>query len=265
MPTPLVGQGPGPKLLRIGWENLLTLTTATVTTDSEAAGFEHALAYNGQSFNFWKPGSSGTHYLQCVLPVARPVSYLGLYAHTLGANGATVTLQYSTNAGGTWSTACTMMPSGTVPVYAFFPDITANYWRVSVASTPASLLGCVAFGKDMILPHGAWNGFVPPVFGRDTQVTNSTSETGTFLGRSIIKRGSMSSLDLSALSADAWMRANWKPFIEWAEKQPWFLLWNGADYPLEAAWCWTDGAIDKPAISVTSYMAAKLKFRCRLE
>lgn len=252
------------KQMRIAWDNLLTHANATVTTDSETAGYEHALAYNGQAYNYWLPATGGTHYITAVFPSAQLANYFAFYGQTVYANGGSIALQYSTNAGTTWTTAASVTPSDTSPGYVVFTPVSATYWRVRVISSPASLLGVVAFGQDMILPHGCWNGFAPPAFARDTMVTNATSETGTFIGRSIVKKGSLSTLDLGYLDA-GWMRTNWLPFQKWAELGPFFLLWNSVDYPLESAFCWADGAVDKPSIQMTTFMQTKFKFRCRID
>ncbi len=262
--TALIFPPPGSKELRIAWNNLFTSADATVTTDSEATGYEYEQALNWQPFNFWTPATTGSHYIQAVFAVAQPVNYVAFYAHTLGTNAATVSLEYSTNGGASWLVATTINPTGTGPVYRTFAQISAARWRFVVNSTPVSLVGVVSFGLDMTLPHGCWDGFSPPVFARDTKLTNAMSETGVFLGRSIVSNGAESALDLDKIET-SWMRANWLPFIAHAERRPWFLLWNSVDYPAEAAFCWTDGNIDKPKIEKTIFMGTKLKFRCRID
>ncbi len=265
MPTVILPPAlPSTNQMRIAWSNLLETSGATITKSTETVGFEFENAYNWQPFNFWKP-ADGSQWLQCVLPVAAPVNYFAFYAHDFHTNLGTIKLQYSTTSGASWVDAFSIAPASSAPVYArITTPISAAYWRVLVDSTPASSLGVVAFGSDMLLPRGCWNGFSPPVFARDTKVTNSTSETGVFLGRTIIRKGSMFKLDLGPIET-SFMRSDWLPFMKHAERKPFFLLWDALDFPDEAAFCWADKDVDKPKIMKTAYMETDLVVRARID
>lgn len=260
LPSPAAGK------TRLAYQNVLADPQATVTCDDGAVdGFNFQQAYDWNSATYWKPATGGTHYIQAVLPATRQVNYFAIYAQNLSANGGSASLQYSTDYGITWNTACTVTPPTSAPQYITFEPIMANSWRAVTSSAVASQVGVISFGLDFTLQRGAWVGRTPPILGRAPDLTTIISDNGAFIGRSVKRANWQTNLDLDFLTPE-WVRSYWLPFMTAIETQPFFMLWNPVDYPGEASFCWIDQAknIMPPKYSRQRYMSAGLSsITCR--
>jgi len=243
---------------RFGFDNLITDLSGTLTADSEADGYNVENLQDWKPYTFWKPAATGDHNAKIVFSTPRPVNYFCLYAQDLWKHGGTIALESSDDGGSTWvSRTGTITPVDSKPLYISFPQFIAAQWRVRVVSTPASAIGVVSFGVDMQLQYGAWKGFSPPIFNRNTVVTNQTSETAQPLARSINQAGNKLVLPLD-FHTELWVRQNWIPFMKHAELKNWFFQWNPLDYPFDVAFCRTDKRPGAPAFSVFDMMKMDL-------
>ncbi len=248
---------------RFAYENLFEDDAATVSVSSEDDGFEKENAYDWNPTTFWKPTAGGDQWMAASFSSAQPVNYIAFFAHNIGTNGGTVQLQYSTDGGSTWLDALTpITPLSTECFYRRFTQRMAADWRVVVTSVDPCALGLLSIGVDFALEHGDWKGFSPPVYNRDTQVTNVTSEGGVLLGRSIIAQGSKMAVNPEFMS-EAFAEATWLPFMEHAELKPFFFLWNPDDKPAEASFCWTDKKITGPAYTSVDYLQTGITAQAR--
>lgn len=255
----------GPDKPRVAYQNLLRDGGGTVTASSETAQYEYQNAYDDRPFTWWRP-ESGTSYLTLVLPSARSVNYFAFYGTDLAAKGGSIQLQYSLDGGGSWlDAAVSVSPADTTPVYKVLTAaIAAARWRFKVICATQPNLACLSFGTDLQFERGCWVGFSPPRLARDTDLTNNISQRGVWLGRSIIRNGMMGAFDLDKLTP-GWVETYWKPFVRHAETKPWFLLWNKTGYPADAAWCWAEGDIERPAYSHPNFMKAGMRYRGRTD
>jgi hypothetical protein len=258
---------------RIAYQNLLML--GTVTASSEATGFLHENAYDMNEATFWQPTAGGAAWLQVQLAVPMWANYLALHATTLADNAGSYDLQYSLDGGSTWVSALGVAISPTVnldplgvsegmPVqYRVFTPVLASLWRFWIDSAAASYVGVVSFGQDFECERGCWTGFTPPTMGRQTVVTNSQTVAGKFIGRSVISRNIASKLELEHLT-EGWIRGTWMPFYRWAERFPFFLLWNDANWPYEATFCWSNSTMIPAPVNTDAgdirYMSASISF-----
>ncbi len=245
----------------IGWRNRLRDTGVTLTVSSEAVGYERAFAADWLPFTWWKPSAPGASWLRASFAAPVECNYFAAYATDVAANIGTIGLQYSTDGGTVWQDAVApFAPASAAPFMRTFDAISAANWRILLTSTPASVLGVAAFGMRMDLERGLQPGFVPPVFGRDTDVLNSDSVNGGFLGRTIRRINAEGSIELDVLTP-TWMRAEWLPFMRHAESRPWFFLWDPTDHDDECALCWSDGRIPAPSYSQVGFMRASISYR----
>lgn len=254
-----------PRRPRIGYRNLLEETDASiVATELGGTGFDVENAWDWLPHTYWKPGVSGITYLEATFPTARAANYLGVHSHTLGAAGGDIRLQYCTD-GVTWlSPHDIVRPAGTECIYKSFPLVWAYKWRIAATVAPDTLLGALSFGVDLVLQRGIRVGFSPPPLAREVRISNTMSERGVFLGRSVHSVGGRSRLQLDPLG-EAWVRGHWLPFMLHAERKPWFLYWNAIEYPLDAAFCWSADELDKPTYTRPNWMKAGVDFQLRTE
>ncbi len=260
----------GPDRPRILWNNLMVTgspSSITPSAEPDPANYPYQNAYDGRSYTYWKV-PSGTQYLTAVFPSGKAVNAYALYLtgdETIAHLGGTVTFQYSQDGGATWVDFLPAeAPIDSTPIYRQKSTVTATRWRWKFDCASAHYVSVLSFGTDFQFERGCWTGFSPPKLARATELTNNVSQGGNFLGRSIIRNGMSTSFNLDFLSA-SFVRGYWFDFVVWAERKPWFLLWNKKDYPADAAFCWTDGAIGEPMYSAPNFMSAKMKIQGRTD
>lgn len=225
---------------KIGYQNLIETATLITVTD-EAIGFEKELAYNWRTFDGWKPITAGVVHYTIDLGTAQPVDYWGLNSHTLGTNGGSIKLQYSSDnfAADTNDFDVLISPADDKTLFQSLAlPITARYWRFEVTSTPVSILAVLSLGLALESARGTEVGFVLPRQARMNTVIGNVSDGGAFLGRSVIRRGFKSQINYS-IQTLAYARGEWNTFLDHAELKPFFFSWNPKyDDPV---YCWMVG------------------------
>lgn len=267
LPFTFAPVGPnGPDKPRILCDNILQNPDVVLSTDAPPVdGYSYLNAVDMRAYTYWRVGA-GTYYLNAVYGEAQDVNAWCFYSGTMAAVGASLQPQFSTDGGMTWEDADTpYFPPDTAPVYRVLDEvISAARWRIKIV-TPAEMdIGVISIGKDFTFERGCWVGFSPPHLARDTTITNTTSEGGVFLGRTIRRNGVSFNFNLDKLSI-AWVENFWRIFVRNAELEPFFLLWYKTAYPTDACYCWADGDIPQPEFSHSNFMRASMKVKGRVE
>ena len=217
----------------IGYQNLIE-NAVTITASSQTATGPVQQAWDGITTTYWEIGEAGTHTLTCVFGSPVLADYFGVFAHNLATAGAQIKLQYSRDVGVTWRDAfdalqladnyCCLQP---------FPMMITTHWRVHIVVTTAPLfIGVLQFGARLTPYRGMPVDFMLPADNRSTEVIPNRTETGAFAGRSVIPRGTETEIKINYVPEE-WVRINWRPFVRFAERKPFFFSWNHTDYPEE--------------------------------
>lgn len=149
-------------------------------------------------------------------------------------------------------------PADTTPVFVSFPTASASQWRLEIDNNNTAVtIADIKFGEQISTEFGQYIGFSTPILSREIEYTNNTSDRGLPLGRSIVKKGFNTVLDVEFMT-DTFARETWLPFVKHAEKNPFYLAWNFTDYNSEIAYCVTDGAIGKGTQSNYGRMATNM-------
>jgi len=169
---------------RIGYKNLFTTSGVTVTTSSEVSGFEKENAYDWKPYDWWRPATTGTHWIRASFGAAKAADYMAISAHNLGTLGATIVCQYSTNGGSSWTDiGGTQAPIDDNVIFVTFDSTQAADWRTKVTNVYGiTFIGVVSIGEMTELERGMEVGFAPPTLARDHKYYTSVSEGGVFLG-----------------------------------------------------------------------------------
>jgi len=118
-----------------------------------------------------------------------------------------------------------------------FTPTSARYWRLEIVSTgSASKIGVASIGEALTMIRAVKTGFQLPYESRKNKIINQRSEGGAFIGRSIVRQG----VEFSAtfeLQTLAFVRGDWRTFIDHAEGKPFFFSWN-PDYAGDAILAW---------------------------
>lgn len=183
------------------------------------------------------------------------IDYVGLGSHTL--RGAEVAIQYSHD-DATWHDAITVQPSRDDALLAWWEPVTARYWRVYIASAAdLSYLGVVHLGSLLTMPRGLSGGRGVGVLKRSTDILPSRSDSGQFLGRTIIRRGHDPRYRWENLPAQ-WYRDHFDPFAEAAAKYPFFIAGNPARWPDDVLYAWTTDDIEPTYMGQRDWMSVDL-------
>jgi hypothetical protein len=181
-----------PKIL---YENILNVTTATLTATTWASGYDYQNVLDWRTHTLWK-GSSATA-LEFTLDLGaggdRAANCIGICAHNLNTANYKITVQDSTN-GTTWTDrlAATQATSDDV-LMSTFSESTNRYWKVALTSsaitTAVPYIAVMALGTALEFPR-------PPLIGaspvNESIVAKSNrSQTGILLGN-VIKYHPMS-------------------------------------------------------------------------
>jgi hypothetical protein len=256
--TPGAGASSTAGSARIGYDNVLE--RGTVTASSEAAGFSRHNAYDWLTYDFWRPTAGGDQWLAVKTAAGQAVNYVAIAAHDLHKHGATIKMQASSDGGTTWTDICEPFgPADSGPIMLIFSEVSQKDFRLHVNASAAFSVGVVCFGKATVLERGLRAGFAPPNLSPESTILNSESEGGQFLGRSLIRKGSTTTVDLDLLTPE-WVRSTWLPFMRHAEVKPFFFGWNIEKYRGEVIFGWTERT--RPVTySSPLYMAASLDIR----
>lgn len=228
----------------IGYKNYFTATASTLTGSNVSSGYSVNSLKNWQAWdNVQFDAGSSSITIDCGAAVA--IDYFAIAAHELFtsntdnivlkassvSNFATsVTLATINNVSsgvydGSYAyNTNTAIPSQTVDddyVTAFKLDqVTYRYYRLEFANTSAIKIGVLAIGLRTEFELGFYRDIQPPHLNEDVVVTNNKSESGVFLGRSLVRTGiAPNTIAVNNVSHD-WIYNTWLPFKKSAELNP---------------------------------------------
>lgn len=246
----------------IGYDNVLEDATLTVT--SEATGYEGANIADWLTYDWWKPASTGVHYITAVLDSARTVDYFAVYGHDLAETGSTIMLQYSPNSGGMWNSLTVPLSSskGRV-IFKKFTAVSSTHYRV-VLSCPTSIasVAVVSFGEALELPKSAPLNFTPPTHSFKDSFLTSKSDGNRLLGQTRMRREAEITI-MCDLVDPSWVRSYWIPFVD-RDRLVFFYSWNYENFPDEAAFCYMNGEVDAIPYQSGIWSNIKLKVKALL-
>jgi len=233
---------------RIGIDNIAR--TGTVDASSEAAGFPAIAAANPLTYEFWKP-TSVPAWWRVDAGVSVTVDYVGIASHNLATAGSSVTVQRSDD-NDTWVDVVTTTPTDNSPIMFLFDGVSARYWRVVVTGNNPTI-SVINIGKVLEMQRACFAGISPIEFTRSTTIRPNVSEGGQWLGRSVIREGSATSVSFRHLTYD-WYRDNFDPFVEQARSYPFFFAWRPDAYQRSVGYVWTRGDIAPTTMGIKSYL-----------
>lgn len=237
----------------------------TVTVTSEASGFEKENAYDWLPRDWWKAAAAGTVRFTIDFGAAVTIDFWAVGFTDLADNSGSIKPQYS--ATGAWAGEevdfdTTYSPASTDPAVKLRKKtgVSARYWSFLIDSTTnPSHIGLLMLGEALAMPSGVAPPFSPAPFARKNKIFNNKSENGSFLGRSVQRKGISFSIDKKLLTP-AWMRSNFIDLADHIELKPFLYCWNYENYANDTAFCWlADGQNIKSSYDKTTFMKFDLK------
>jgi len=213
--------------------------TGSLEASGEEAGFEADAALNPLTYEFWRPDAlPATWRIDASSAVS--VDYVGIAAHTLGFDEATVKPQWSDD-NSAWNDVTDLSahsPTDDGPILFLFAAESHRYWRIHVSGTGIPSIGVIFIGAALAMPRPIYGGHSPLDLSRTTVIRPQRSERGQFLGRSIVRSGFTADYAWQHLTP-AFYRDEFDVFVEDARRFPFFLAWRPSTFPESVGYVWT--------------------------
>jgi hypothetical protein len=211
------------------------LAEYTVTFSSQETGAEGLNCLEDTTFDFWRPTNAlATASFDAETSVA--ADFIGIAAHDVGTNGATIQVQSSTD-NVNWTTRATVSPLTDETIVALFPEISARYWRVRLTNAIASY-GVIKLGKRLVIEGGLISGHVSIDHARRVELLTNNSMSGQFLGNRPLRIGAETELNFGFLETtfvDTQMATFERHFNNGGT---FFYAGSPATLPRDIGYCW---------------------------
>lgn len=245
---------------RILWSPI----TGTIT----AGGTDGDLAANDFTFQRWSAGALPSNWTLVTAANAN-VDTVFIAAHNLGTTGTTVAVQTASTVGGAFTTRATVTPTDDSAIAVMFNNAGNPYTirEIRLALTGASSavkVGIIRAGVALQMERPVYGGIMPIGLNRAIETRHAISETGQWLGRTIQRQASKTSMQWQHLTA-SWYRASFEPFSLSLPQTPFGLIQNPSRMPESVAWCWVDQPPAPENMGIRDLMAVSLDITGFLE
>ncbi len=209
----------------IGFNNLL------VDVDSgNNVGSEKALTPNTYE-RFVDSG--GFYENRFTLAASADINFVAIAAHTLV--GEPLSIQTAQTAGGALTDLIGFTPVDNSPIMLIFDTINVREIALVGNTSGTTELGVISAGTALQMPRNIYGGHTPIDLSSKTEYQSVRSESGQFLGKTIIRKGSEADYNWQFLD-DQFIRDEFKPFIESAKTLPFFIKYRPDFYPETVAY-----------------------------
>lgn len=215
------------------------LAEGTITDAALPAATPRANAATESTFDYWQPASV-PETLRATLAGAEAADGAFFAAHTLGSEGATLTVQYFN--GSTWVTQATYAPTSDDPFGFIWPSRSATGWGIQISGAVAQV-GIAWIGPRLVIPGGVLPDYQPIWASRRIEKYAGVSRRGQFFGQRIQRAGARltpSFMDVPYTFAQDTL-ADFRTHYNEGKA----FVWASAPgvFPKDAAYCWaTDDA-----------------------
>ncbi|VDC31428.1 hypothetical protein [Pseudogemmobacter humi] len=234
---------------RILWDNVLA--GAVFSATSEREGFEAARAQSADTVSWWWPAVAGT--LTATF-AAVDIDGIGIAAHTLGSAGVTVTAE--ARIGGVWTALHDpISPKDDAPIMIAFEKVTADAVRIFLSS-PARV-GVLCAGAMLEMPRPGYTQLPPLALMRATTYETNKSQTGQFMGRSIVSTSRPFQATWDHLPED-WMRNSFDRFARAAREVPFFVALRPARFPSDVGYVLTSQDVIPERMGMVDLMSVTI-------
>lgn len=176
------------------WDNVLLDGTVTASTEATDAEVENLLT--DSTWDYWQPTTtSGTVDLS--ISPSTAVSALGISAHDLGTQGATVTV-YETS--GTPVELASVTPTNDSAILILFDSTDSTDFQISITGASAAFsIGNMCLGTPLIFESGVVPSYTPIYMAENIELLQNTSLGGQFFQNRVIRKSAETSVNLNIL------------------------------------------------------------------
>lgn len=227
------------------------LLTANVVASTEAADGPKDAPLRPETYDYWKPTAAPGATWRLDMGSAKEFDYVMLVV-----DATVLQVEWcNDDAAWAWIAGGITVVDGVTIVH--FPKVRARYVRVTFGTITRMYVFQV--GLTLAMPYSLYGSQTPVTMNRETEMSASLSDSGQFLGQSIVSRGV--SVDVGPFKhlEPAWVRTYLDPFIKAARLYPYGYAWRPSDYPEEVAYIWTTGKIAPSNMGKRQWMQAGWK------
>ena len=216
----------------IGYDNLLLDGT------SSGDGTNPENAYDGYTHDAWTTGAA-SGYLRAILGGTVNCNYYAVCGHDIYTQTGDCKMQYWTGGAYADCPGSAYTPVDNNVFVVTFPTVASTRFQFIAQNLDAAAdIAVVSFGEYLQLERGVTAGYAPPQWMRRTTLYNAGTQSGAFLGRSVVRTGTAGQIVL-AHCTEEWVRTDLLDFVSESEDHGWFLQWAPRDHETETAYCWT--------------------------
>lgn len=265
MPVVIDSSLTNPDHPRICYNNLAAGAGVTLTASTEAStSFAKENVVDPATWNFWQPSSQNS-YIDVDFGTGTAVNYIAIRGHNCGTQGNVVNIQYSDNASPeSFTTIDTHTPTDDSIILFLFATETRQKFRIEFTGGSVPTVGNIWVGTQLVMPQQIYGGHTPIIFAKKTVVRPTRSETGQYLGRSLVRQGVVLQADFTHLTA-SWVRANLEDFINDAATKPFFFAWRPTTYVEEICYIFTGDDLSASNMGVKDLMQFSLSGGGRID
>lgn len=232
----------------VGYDNLVM--SRKILPGTEDPAYPLANLKNWYSWQRWKPGDDPSVVTWGVTIDCGVTGGIADYAAVLSHSGIeTFVVAGKNNLSDPWTDIVQLVMSANAATYGGlytyngaqiyrsikktdkniavrFDQTNYRYYFFWFKGTVAPSVGVLALGKALDFPRGFYGGFIRPAWNKDVETTNSISERGQFLGRSIVRSGNRPFVITQTHVTHGWVDTYWQPFREHADLFPFVFVWE---------------------------------------
>ncbi len=248
----------------IAYDSFLLRSDVTLTADSEDFNQE---VENGASWptygGGWQTSVLGDHTIVVGFAGIQTAQCFAIHKHNLGTLNCTISLQSSPD-NAVWTTILNseQTPGGDQTLFFVAAQSSAaRFWRLLIEGHISGTLRIaqIFIGPCFQVHQPPGLGWSWPNIALNDDFITSRADGGDFLGRSLIRRGSKTSFQMTPV-VESFVRDTWLPFMQAAEEHPFYYSWDTSSFPLEVAYCYVEGRIAIPKHVSNKHLSVPLKF-----
>lgn len=233
---------------RIGIDNTVSIISgATASATSDDVGSSNMLTPS--TYDKWRPVLDPSD--ATLIGASKLCNYVGIAAHNLGTEGATLVVEVS-NGGAT-----TEIFNGVVlsdrPIYIRFTESLNDRVFINISGSTVAEVGVVYLGKELEMMRPNYSGYTPVTLSSKDVFTPQVSDGGQFLGKQLVRKGFATEINFRHLTY-SWYEENFQPFVISAKALPYFWAWNLLEHPNEIAYGWTNENIKPTLMGVRDWL-----------
>jgi hypothetical protein len=185
-----------------------------------------APALQPNTYERWT-SASGTMLARFQTSGSEAIDYLAIGAHNLGSARSTIVISTSPTVDGTFTDRAALTPTDDQAIMFLLDEIIEDVADVKVTITGGANreVGIVQAGIALQMYQPIYGGHSPQDLSAKTKYQSTMSDTGQFLGRTIIRSGTEANLSFSNINHE-WYREKFQPFVEHAKRKPFFIKWR---------------------------------------